>query len=130
MMVPPPDRFTELGDQLATGRSDRPLRTTAQPFQNLLVHPPSADLYGADHLGDCASQPRRCLAQCFLGKGESLFWRFSFFRITLAKPTHRHDHNVMDSRRVTHVPAFLPGQHSYDLKLESIPSFWANYHLS
>jgi len=32
-------------------------------------------------------------------------------RITLAKPTRRHDHNLMDSRRDTHVPASLPGHH-------------------
>ena len=29
--------------------------------------------------------------------------------------SHRHDHEVMDSRRANHVPAFLPGQEFYDL---------------
>ncbi len=51
-------------------------------------------------------------------------------RITLAKPTHRHDHNLMDSRRATHVPAFLPGQRPYDLKLGINSQFLGQYQLS
>ncbi len=53
-----------------------------------------------------------------------------FSRITLAKPTHRHDHNVMDSRRATHVLVFFPGQHSYDPKPVINSQFLDQYQLS
>ena len=51
-------------------------------------------------------------------------------RITLAKPTHRHDHNLMDSRRATHVPAFLTSQRPYDLKLGINSQFLGQYQLT
>src|SRR5437870_11932209 len=58
---------------------------------------------------------RHTFSICHVAICHSLNVRFQT-RITLAKPTHRHDHTVMDSRRATHAPAFLPGRPSYDLK--------------
>ena len=51
-------------------------------------------------------------------------------RPTLAKPARWHDHNVMDSRRATHVPPFLPGQRPYDLKPGINSQFLGQYQLS
>ena len=52
----------------------------------------------------------RHVAAChFLNTSDSSDFTGPRPRITLAKPTHRRDHSVMDSRRATHVPAFLPG---------------------
>jgi hypothetical protein len=45
----PADGTTEFLNQLAAGRRRRPLRTPAQPFQNLTIYPSSADSNCAQH---------------------------------------------------------------------------------
>ncbi|MGH6628308.1 MAG: hypothetical protein ACREB3_01090, partial [Burkholderiales bacterium] len=70
MGITPVHRATKLRDQLATPRGRWALGTTAQSFQNLLIHPPPADFYGSDQPTKYAETSRRCLANNFSGKGE------------------------------------------------------------